>query len=221
MDASRGLLGIYSPGRSVWHRLGVGWKYLVFLALVITVVASPSPWLSLGLVAVSLLLVASTGAPLRLAWGLPWGIVLLFGVLAAYHVLSGRWEVAVSIVATISVALYGSRLILLTTPMPVLVDALVSLARPFRRFGADPERFGLAVAVMIRSVPFVASAFGDVRDAARARGLERNPVAVITPVVIQTVAFARATGEALAARGLGEEAGREPLDEGRPGQSPQ
>ncbi len=57
---------------------------------------------------------------------------------------------------------------------------------------------------MVRSVPFIAGAFTDVRDAARARGIERNPFVLVTPVIIQTVAYARATGDALAARGLGE-----------------
>ena len=57
---------------------------------------------------------------------------------------------------------------------------------------------------MLRSIPFIAGAYSDVRDSARARGLERNPRALILPVFITTVAFARQTGDALAARGLGE-----------------
>ena len=54
-------------------------------------------------------------------------------------------------------------------------------------------------------------AFLDVRDAARARGLERHWVARLSPVVVRAVGFAQATGEALAARGLGE---------GTPGRGP-
>ncbi|HET7414781.1 MAG TPA: hypothetical protein VFI97_03695, partial [Arthrobacter sp.] len=46
----------------------------------------------------------------------------------------------------------------------------------------------------------------DVRDAAKARGLERNPRALLVPVVINAVAYAKQTGDALAARGLGEKA---------------
>lgn len=206
MDAAHALLGSYVPGRSVWHRVGVGWKYAAFLALVIPAVASPTPALSGVLVALALAAAASTGAPLRLAWGLPRGAVVLFAALAAFHALLGHWELGVTIVAGMLVALYGSRVLLLSTPMPALVDALVAAVRPLRRLGLDPERFGLAVAIMVRSVPFVAGAFGDVRDAARARGLERNLFAQLTPVVVSTVAFARATGDALAARGLGESA---------------
>ena len=43
------------------------------------------------------------------------------------------------------------------------------------------------------------------RDAARARGLERSPRAVVVPAAVRMVGHARATGEALAARGLGED----------------
>lgn len=207
MNAARTLLGVYVPADTVWHRLGVGAKYVVFLLLTLPAVVLRDPAWVTGMLAVTLVLVATTGAPLRLAWGLPWQLALLLAVLAAYHALTGAPAMAVTVVGIMLVALYGSRLLLLTTPMPVLIDALVRAVGPLRRVGVNPERFGLAVAVVIRSIPFVAASFGEVRDAARARGLSRNPVASLTPVVIQTVAFARSTGEALVARGLGDDDG--------------
>jgi biotin transport system permease protein len=73
-----------------------------------------------------------------------------------------------------------------------------------RRLGVDPDSIGLAVAVMMRSLPHLIGAFQEVRDAADARGIGRNPVTYIAPVVVRTVAYAHATGDALAARGLGE-----------------
>lgn len=207
MNAARALLGVYVPGTTVWHRLGVGAKYLVFLAVTLPAVVLRDPVWVLGSLAVAMALVATTGAPLRLAWGLPRVLALMLGVLATFHTLAGAPEVAVSVVGIMLVALYGSRLVLLTTPMPTLIDALVRAVGPLRRFGVNPERFGLAVALVIRSVPCVVASFGEVRDAARARGLSRNPVASVTPVVIQTVAFARSTGQALMARGLGDDDG--------------
>ena len=108
------------------------------------------------------------------------------------------------VAGTTLVALYAFRIVLLTTPMPALIDALVAFVTPLRRFGVDPERVGIAVAVLVRSVPYVVASFGDVRDAARARGLQRNPLASVTPVVIAAVAYARTTGDALMARGLGD-----------------
>lgn len=205
MNAARALLGIYVPGTTPWHRLGVGRKYLVFLALTLPVMIVREPWLVAGLLVAALALVASTRAPLRLAWGLPPMLVVLLTVLAGYQIFFGSAALALTVPGTILIALYAGRILLLTTPMPVLIDALVAAARPFRRLGARPERFGLAIAVLIRSIPYVAASFGEVRDAARARGIDRNPLTAITPVVIQAVAFARTTGDALVARGLGDD----------------
>jgi biotin transport system permease protein len=63
---------------------------------------------------------------------------------------------------------------------------------------------GLAIAVMVRSVPLLLDTFDQVRQAAQARGRDRNLFALITPVVVRAVGQAQAVGAALAARGLGE-----------------
>ena len=44
----------------------------------------------------------------------------------------------------------------------------------------------------------------ETRDAARARGLGRNPRVYLTPFVVRVVARAHEQGDALAARGLGD-----------------
>lgn len=204
MNAARALLGIHVPGTTLWHRMGVGWKYLAFLGLTVPAVFGP-PTVVVAALALTLLLVATTGAPLRLVWGMPPGLVVLFAFVAGYHVFFGEPVMAIKVVGTTLVALYASRIILITTPMPVLIDALVAAMTPLKRLGASPERFGLAVAVLVRSIPYVIASFGEVRDAARARGVDRNPLASVTPVVVQAVAYARTTGDALMARGLGDD----------------
>lgn len=204
MNPARALLGIYLPGDTWWHRRGVGAKYLVVLALIIPAALCTDPLWSLGLAAASALLVATTGAPLRLAWGIPWGLVVVVGAIAAYHVVVGHAALAVTVACALLVALYATRLLLFTTPTPALVDAVVAATAPLRAVGFDPERFGLAVAIMLRSVPYLAGAVADLQDAARARGLERHQLTLLAPVVVEAVAYARRTGDALAARGLGE-----------------
>ena len=91
-----------------------------------------------------------------------------------------------------------------TTPTDVLLDLLARAVRPLRHVGVDPESFGLAVALMLRTIPALGDLFGEVRDAARARGLERSARAQLVPFAIRTVQRARLTGEALTARGIGE-----------------
>lgn len=204
------LVAAYVPGSSPVHRLPLAAKALLLLAVAVLCLASPVLSVAAGATVTTSVLAAVTGAHFLagLGWRRMWRAVrmmLIFLVLiAAYqwwqHGPWVAWQVVAAIVATV----LASNILTSTTPVDELLDGLAVLVRPLERFGADPERFSLTVALMLRSIPFVIGAFGDVRDAARARGLERNLLARSLPVVIATVAYARATGEALAARGLGE-----------------
>ena len=64
--------------------------------------------------------------------------------------------------------------------------------------------FALSVGLFLRTIPVLARMSLETRDAARARGLDREPRAILVPAAVRMVAHARATGDALAARGLGE-----------------
>ena len=198
------VFSLHVPGDSVFHRLGVAWKYLLLLAVTIPALAAANLWVSLGLLALTMVLLALCRVGLRYAWGLPVGLWVLLAVLLGYHLLVGTALTGTVVTANLLIAVYASRLLTLTTPGAVLIDALVRGLRPLRAVGVDPERVGLAVAVMVGSIPVLLDTFGQVRQAARARGRERQLVALVTPVVIRTVGHAQATGAALAARGLGE-----------------
>lgn len=197
-----GLFSLYVPGESPMHRLGVGWKYLLVLILVVPAVALAWPWLSLVSLLASMLLLLVARLPLGHALGLPWGVWLLAAFLAGYQLVLGSPALAIAVAANLLTAIYASRLLTATTTATVLVDALTSALRPLRVIGVNPELVGLAVALMLRSVPVLLDSFGQVRMAARARGRERNPFALVTPVVVRAVGHAQATGAALAARGL-------------------
>ena len=198
------LFSLYVPGTSPLHRLGVGGKYVVLLVLTLPALVLASPIVSAVALATSMGLLASCRIGLRRVWGLPSALWVLLAVMAGYQLLVGRPDLAVVVVANLVTAVYASRLLTATTPGPVLIDALVAALRPFRRVGLDPELVGLAIAVMLRSVPVLLDSFDQVRQAARARGRERNLFALVTPVVVRAVGQAQAIGAALAARGLGE-----------------
>jgi biotin transport system permease protein len=198
------LLANYVPGNSLLHRAPLWLKFLLvvgcgmasFLIVDWAVAAA-------ALALMSALFLLSGAGPARLFRA----VRPLLPVLLAVGLFQW-WQLgaptAARIVLNILLCVVAASLLTATTPLHRLLDGVVSLARPFRRFGADPERFALTIAIMLRSIPFIAGAFGDVRDSARARGLERNPRALVLPVFITTVAYARHTGDALAARGLGE-----------------
>jgi biotin transport system permease protein len=204
------LVAGYVPGTSIIHRLPLALKALLLLAVAVLCLASPliSTQVGVAITTTTLLAVVVAHFLAGLSWLRLWRpvrLMLIFLVLIAgyqwwLHGPFVAWQVIAAIVATV----LASNILTASTPVDELLDGLAALVRPLERFGADPERFSLTVALMLRSIPFVIGAFADVRDAARARGLERNLLARSLPVVITTVAYARATGEALAARGLGE-----------------
>ncbi|WP_425861312.1 energy-coupling factor transporter transmembrane component T family protein [Arthrobacter sp. TWP1-1] len=204
------LVAGYVPGNSVVHRLPLGIKAILLLLVAVLCLGSPFISVRAGVITTTATLVAVIGCHflVGLSWPRMWRAVrlmLVFLILIAgyqwwQHGPFVAWQVIASIVATV----LASNILTASTPVDELLDGLAALVEPLRRFGADPERFSLTVALMLRSIPYVIGAFADVRDAARARGLERNLMARSLPVVIATVAYARATGDALSARGLGE-----------------
>ncbi len=204
MNAHANVLGFHEPGDGWLFRLPVGLKYLLMLAVVfppLMVVRVPVTLVALLLV---LLFLATSGIrpgrALRLGW-MMWGILAM---LALFHLVTLAPMSAVVRPGNLLVAILGARMLTLTTPTPELMDALVRVLRPLRPLGVNPDQIALAVALMIRSIPYLLGTVDDARMAARARGLERNPARLLMPVVIGAVAYAERSGEALAARGIGE-----------------
>ena len=198
------LFGLYRPGRSWLHRLPVGAKFAIMFALSLTGLILRQWPVSVATLGICVLLLLTARLGVRRSLGLPPVFWVMIALLVGYQLIWGTIAAAAVVVANLLLCVYAARMLVLTTPAPVLLDALVTAARPLRVVGIDPERVGLAAAIMLRSIPHLLASFDEVRDAARARGLERNLLARVSPVVVQAVAYAHANGEALAARGLGE-----------------
>jgi biotin transport system permease protein len=204
VSSSGFLFANYVPGSSVVHRAPLSLKFVLVLGCGMASFLIADWTVAAGMLALMCGLFLLSGAgPARLLRA----VRPVLPVLAAIGLFQW-WQLggptAARIVLNVLICIVAASILTATTPVQALLDGVASLARPFRRFGADPERFALTIAIMLRSIPFIAGAYSDVRDSARARGLERNPRALVLPVFITTVAFARQTGEALAARGLGE-----------------
>ncbi|WP_323961825.1 energy-coupling factor transporter transmembrane protein EcfT [Arthrobacter sp. JZ12] len=199
------LLGAYIPRLSLLHSAPLWAKVLSVSVLSILVLGFNSLAVTGGgLILVALAYLAGARLSFReLVQPLlrMWPLILVLGI---FQVFTAGPLKAFLVVGNIVVCVLAALLIPLTTESQRLLDGLVSLAKPLRPLGADPERFGLTVALMLRSIPYLVGSAADARDAARARGLERNPRALILPLFIGAVAYAQQTGEALAARGLAE-----------------
>ena len=198
------LLANYVPGTSFLHRAPLAVKFLLVVTSGLASFVIVDWRLSAAVLAALCGLFLAAGAGVKRLWG---AVRPLVPVLLVVGIFQG-WQLGAPtgarIVLNILVCIVAASLLTATTPIQRLLDGVVRAARPFTRFGADPERFALTIGIMLRSIPFIAGTFADVRDSAKARGLERNPRALVLPVLITSVAYARQTGEALAARGLGE-----------------
>ena len=205
MKAGNELFGTYQPAGSRFEALAVGWKYVLLLALTVPAIVVGQWWFSLASIAVTIAVLLWAKVGVRRAVALGVSMVVVCVLIVVVQALAGQVLSGEVVVENLVLALYATRLLTLTTPIPELVDGIAIACRPLRVVRVDPDRIALAVAVMVRSLPPLLGAFDEVRDAAAARGIRRNPVAYVAPVVVRAVAYAHATGDALAARGLGED----------------
>ncbi|GAA3698317.1 hypothetical protein GCM10022399_13390 [Terrabacter ginsenosidimutans] len=196
-----GLFTAYVPGTSIVHRMPL------WLKLGGVLVVGALPWIAPPTWVLALVTVALAGVVLvarlparRLLRSLR-GLLPVLVLLLVFQWWSHDLAYAVRVVLGIVNAFVAAGILTVTTPVTDLLDGTVRAARPLHRL-VDPEVVALTLGVVVRSIPWVAGSFSSVRESARARGLDRNPRAVVVPTVVHVVAFARSTGEALAARGL-------------------
>jgi len=199
-----GSLGLYYPGTTALHRAPVSAKLAALTLLGVAVMVLRGPIGALALLVLALAATAVARVPVRATLvGLA---PVLAGVagLAAFQWWQQGAAVAIEVSADLLTLVVAAGVVTATTPADRMLDALERAARPLRHVGLRPEILALSVALMLRTVPALLATMGEVRDAARARGLERDLRALLVPAAVRTVARARATGEALAARGLGD-----------------
>lgn len=199
------LLGNHRPGTTWLHRASAGAKLLGLLLAGLLVVAIRGPVSAVLVLAVALGLVAWSGHGLRGTLGALRAIALVAVLLGAWQVWQNGWPRAVESVGDLVTLVLLATVLTLTTPIDEVLDAITRALGPLRRVGVRPDAVALAFSLAIRAIPTTIAIAEETRDAALARGLERDPRARLTPLVIRVVSHARATGDALQARGIGDE----------------
>ena len=105
---------------------------------------------------------------------------------------------------TVYAAVAAAILLTLTTQVSEMMDSFDRVLAPLARFGVPVENITLAMSLTIRLLPLMLSTVLEVLDARKARGATASLTAFGTPVVIRSIRRARAMGEALQARGVGD-----------------
>ena len=196
------MIGVYRAGNSLLHRTPAGAKLLALLVFTTLILIFRSPLtMGVGLIVVVLAYAMAAYTPvvmLQQIWPMKWIVLMLF----PFQWWIAGWQAAVIVVGTLVLAVAAAGLVSLTTRTTDLLAVIQWAIQPLRYVCVDPERVALLLTLTIRVVPVINGLVHDVRDARRARGMERSVRAYVTPVVIRTVGYAERLGDALVARGV-------------------
>lgn len=194
--------GAYRAGDSPLHRLRPGAKLAGLFTLGLVIVLFRSWPVAVGALAVGVALALMAGLRGRELWRLVRGFALVGVLLFAFQTWQRDWVHGITIVAGLFALILAASAVTASTAIDDMLDTVIWLLHPLRPLGVAPERVALTFSLAIRSLPLAYELVAETREAAKARGLERSPRALLIPFVLRMVAHARATGEALQARGL-------------------
>lgn len=199
------MIGLYLPGRSVLHRLPAGLKLVLLAVAVVGVLLLGQPWqIGVALLVVTGLYVAAD-VPVRTAAAQLRPLLWVIPVIVVFQFVFADWRRAVVVSGMLLVNVALAALLTLTTTVTAILDVCTRALGPLRRFGVDPDRVGLVLALTIRCIPLMTQVVRDVWAARMARGVtgvRGSMVSLAAPAVVRALRTADAIGEALTARGL-------------------
>ncbi|WP_087013395.1 energy-coupling factor transporter transmembrane protein EcfT [Leucobacter sp. 7(1)] len=198
-------LGAYIPGVGPLHRLRPGAKLLglfVFATTVVVLRGTLPTTIALG---VAILLAVLAGLRGRDFWRVLRGFALVAVPLFAFQAWQQGWERGFEVVGDLFALILAASAVTASTAVDDMLDTVAWALQPLRPLGVHPERVAFAFSLVIRAVPSILEIARETQAAARARGLERSARARLVPMVLRSVAQAQLTGEALTARGIGDE----------------
>lgn len=197
------MLGQYRARDSILHRLPAGAKLIGLVVVIVAVVVPPPTWWDLGAGAVVVIAGYLVG---RLGLAELWRQILAVRWLIVFIVVVPLIFLPIPTVlataARVVIVLLLAAIVTLTTRTTEILDAVERALRPLRRFGVNPDRIGLMLALTIRTVPVIAGLAGELRDAQRARTGRLSVKAFVVPLLVQSLRHADDTADALAARGV-------------------
>lgn len=186
----------------VLHRAPVGWKVAALAFGLGVAMLWPRPDFLVVLILVLLVGLVLAGA--RRAQVAP---PLLSGLMSAicilgFHVLAGSPAVGLAAALTMLAAVLGALLFGATTSSSALLDAVMRWLGPLRRFGVDPEKPAMLVAMATRFIPHFAAQLLQLHDARTARSARGWSVMLAAPLVVSALESSDALALALEARGF-------------------
>jgi biotin transport system permease protein len=195
------MIGLYSPRLSIIHAIPAGWKLLVLLAMSVVVVKLSSATvlgvLVLGCVGVGAIARLPLSVVLAQLKPVLWMLLALFLV----HGLLTSWHIGAVVALRFLLLILLALLVTLTTRLSDLMAVLERVLAPLRWVGLPPAQVSFMLTLAIRFIPVLQQQAHEIREAQWARGVDRNPLALLVPLLVRTLHLADALTDALDARG--------------------
>jgi biotin transport system permease protein len=193
----------YVEGRSWMHRLQARPKFLGLMATGVITMLVGSHALLIALLVAG----AATFASVGLGWrqslrrlSLPMATVAILSVLT---MLLQSFDTGTLSLLRLTILLLASAAVTATTTASDVMDEVTLAARPLERLGlVRASDLGLAVGLVIRLVPEVASRYQSIRMAHAARGIPVKRLTIVSSLVILTLRDADEIAAAIDSRGL-------------------
>lgn len=193
------IAGLYIAGDSPIHRMAAGPK-LAVLATGSTLLFLAGGWISatVGLAA-TLAAYAVAGLGPRTIWRQFRGLLPILLLIGLTHALLGDWRSAFVPLLRLTAVVLAANLVTLTTRSMDITAALEHGLVPFARI-IPPGKAALAISLTLRFIPVLAAIKDEIREAQRARGLERSVIALAVPLIVRSLRMTDEVAEAIEAR---------------------
>ena len=194
-------LGLYVHRNSPLHRLPAGAKLMMLFAAGVSVFMVSNPlWLLPVLGAVGSLFVVAR-VPIRQALRQLRPAAILMAIIFLVHGAFTSWGLGFLVVLRFAILLLLAVLVTFTTRVSDMIETLERALAPLAPLGVNPEKVSLSLSLALRFIPLLFERFVEIREAQRARGLDRNIFALLMPLMVKTLKMADDLTEAIEARG--------------------
>lgn len=205
-------VGVYVHQQSPLHALPPGVKLLALALVSTALVLTPNIWLQLAAVVTALLLFRLARLDLNLAWQQIRPVLPIILILLAVQWFTVEPVSALSVALRLSALVLLAALVSITTKVSAMIEAISWAVRPLAYLGISPTKIGLTISLALRFIPLIAEQLEEVREAQRARGLERNVLALVVPLLVRTLKMATEIGDAIEARSFDPDDAKSPKD---------
>lgn len=123
-------------------------------------------------------------------------LIIIFFV----HLFVDTWlEGLISIMRFSTLFLFSS-LITLTTKTSAIIESIECFIKPLSIFGLNHKKVALAISLGLRFIPLLKEIYHEVLIAQKARGINKNTISLIVPIIIRSLKMADNIADAIEAR---------------------